>query len=313
MKTLLICGASGFIGKNILLKFSKKKKYKIFATYFKSKIEKIPNIKWIKVDLRNEQSVSKIIKNVDIVIQAAATTSGSKDIVNRPYIHVTDNALMNSIILRACHENKVEHFIFFSCTTMYPSTKKNLKEDQYDESKILKNYFGVAHTKLYIEKMCEFFANLKITKHTVIRHSNIYGPFDKFDLNKSHFFRATITKVMSSNSQINVWGEGKEKRDLLHVSDLVRFVELSLSKQKEFYKLYNCSYGKGYSVIDIVKKIILASNKKLKIKHDLTKPNLNINILVDSSKAKKELGWHPKVDIDKGIKKTIEWWKTNIR
>jgi GDP-L-fucose synthase len=313
MKTLLICGASGFIGKNLLINFSKKKKYNIIATYFKSKIDKIPNVKWIKVDLRDEQLVSKITKNVDIVIQAAATTSGSKDIVNQPHIHVTDNALMNSIILRACHKNKIEHFIFFSCTTMYPSTKKNLKEHQYKESKILKNYFGIAHTKLYIEKMCEFFANLKITKHTVIRHSNIYGPFDKFDLNKSHFFGATITKVMTSSNEINVWGEGMEKRDLLYISDLVRFVELSLLKQKEFFKLYNCSYEKAYSVLDIVKKIILASNKNLKIKHDLTKPNLNINILVDSSKAKKELGWYPKVNIDKGIKTTIEWWKANSR
>ena len=313
MKNIIIMGGTGFIGKNLVIHFSKNKKYKVIATYFKSPKYKCSNVRWIKADLRNPKIVNKILKNIDIVIQAAATTSGSNDIINNPYLHITDNAVMNSLILRSCFENKIKHFIFFSCTTMYPSSKKPLKEYQFTYDGILKNYYGVAHTKLYIENMCKFFSSLNITKHTVIRHSNIYGPFDKFDLKKSHFFGASMTKVLTSQKNITLWGKGNEKRDLLYIDDLINFINLAINSQKNSYKLYNCSYGKSYSVKEVIKKIIKASGKKLDIRNDLTRPNLNINILVDSSKAINELGWTPKITLEQGIVKTIDWWKKNIK
>ena len=63
---------------------------------------------------------------------------------------------------------------------------------------IKSTYFGAGHTKVYLEKMCEFYARFGKTKHTVIRHSNIYGPYDKFDLEKSHVFGATVAKIFNS-------------------------------------------------------------------------------------------------------------------
>ena len=121
MKKILICGATGFIGKNITIGLSKNKNYEIHAVRFKRPAYKTSkNVKWHKVDLRNSSSVDKLIKGMDIVIQAAATTSGSKDIVSKPYIHVTDNAVINSYMFRSAYANKVKHFIFPSCTVMYP-------------------------------------------------------------------------------------------------------------------------------------------------------------------------------------------------
>ena len=118
MKKILICGATGFIGKNVTLELSKNKHYEIHAVRFKRNAYKTSkNVIWHKADLRNPKSVNDITKNIDIVIQLAATTSGSKDIVSMPYVHVTDNAIMNSYILRSCFENKVKHFIFTSCTS----------------------------------------------------------------------------------------------------------------------------------------------------------------------------------------------------
>ena len=104
---------------------------------------------------------------------------------------------MNSYLLRAIYENKVKHFIFTSCTVMYKNSKKNLSEDEVDEKKIFSNYYGVATTKLYIEKMCKFYSNISKTKFSIIRHSNIYGPNDKFDLNKGHFIGSSIVKVFN--------------------------------------------------------------------------------------------------------------------
>ena len=160
---ILICGATGFIGRNLLEKLIKNKKNKIFAVYnLKAKINyPKSSIKWIKCDLRNEKTVNKLTKGMDIVIQGAATTTGSKDVINQPFVHVTDNAVMNAYLFRSCYLNKVKQCIFFSCTTMYKSSKKPLKEGDFNPLKDIEpKYFGVATTKVYNEKMCEFFASL---------------------------------------------------------------------------------------------------------------------------------------------------------
>jgi len=314
-KNLLICGATGFIGRNILQKFIKEKKYNIFAIYNNKKpFRTHKSVKWIKYDLRSPDIINKITKDINIVIQAAATTTGSKDVINQPFLHVTDNAVMNAYLFRSCFLNKVEHVIFFSCTTMYKSSSKSLKETDFNPLKdIDPKYFGVATTKVYNEKMCEFYSTLGKTKYTAIRHSNIYGPYDKFDLERSHVFGATITKVMTAKKEIIVWGKGHEKRDLLYIDDLVNFVKLVILKQKNNYELLNCGAGYAISIKELVKKIILISNKKINIKYDITKPTIPTYLSVDCTKAKKLLGWKPTINLEKGIKKTLGWWKKNIR
>ena len=115
-----------------------------------------------------------------MVLQFAATTSGANDIVNRPYIHVTDNAVMNSLILRECYEQDIKHFVFPSCTVMYQPAEHAQKESDWNaQDEIFPTYFGVGNTKVYVEKMCEFFSRLGKTKHTVLRHSNMYDPHDR--------------------------------------------------------------------------------------------------------------------------------------
>jgi len=189
MKNILICGATGFIGRN-LLEYYSQKDYNITATYFKTPKnhldlmdqKKYKNVKWVKCDLRNPSDVKLVMKDIDIVLQFAATTSGANDIVNRPYIHVTDNAVMNSLILRECYEQKIKHIVFPSCTVMYQPADYAQKESDWNaQDEIYPTYFGVGNTKVYIEKMCEFFAGLGRTKHTVLRYSNRYGPHDKYD------------------------------------------------------------------------------------------------------------------------------------
>ena len=317
MKNILICGATGFIGRN-LLEFYNKKDYNITATYFKTESvisnQEYKNVKWVKCDLRNPDDVKFVMNGIDIVLQFAATTSGANDIVNRPYIHVTDNAVMNSLILRECYEQNVEHIIFPSCTVMYQPADYAQKETDWNaQDEIFPTYFGVGNTKVYIEKMCEFFSRLGKTKHTVLRHSNMYGPHDKYDLEKSHVFGATITKVMTNKDGILiVWGTGEGGRDLLHVDDLVNFVDLSINKQESSYELFNVGLGKATKIIDLIKKIIKHSGKELKIEHDLSKPTIPTSLFLDCSKAKKLLGWEPSIGIDDGIIKTIDWYKNNL-
>lgn len=311
MSRIVICGATGFIGRNLVEHFRKHEADEIIAVAHRRPAFEMPGVKWVQADLRDASAVNEVVKKADIVIQAAATTSGAKDITSRPFIHVTDNAVMNSLLLRAAYENAVRHFVFFSCTVMYPSSPTPVKEDGFD-AEISDKYFGVGWTKVYIEKMCEFYARLGRTKHTVIRHSNIYGPHDKFDLERSHVFGASVTKAMLAEGALTIWGTGEEKRDLLHVDDLMRFVTLALERQSSAFSLYNCGAGQSVSIRELVERIAGATGKKLALEHDLSKPTIPFDLTLDCTKARSELGWEPTVSLQEGIERTIAWWRQNV-
>ena len=311
-ETILICGSTGFIGKNLLEYYSKNNNFKIKATYHDTpKLDNYDNVDWVKCDLRNINDVKNVLNGVDIVLHFAATTSGVKDIINKPHIHVTDNVIMTSLLLKESYEKNIKQFIFPSCTIMYKSSKNPIKEIDFNSNdQISHQYFGAGNTKVYLEKMCEFYSKLGNTKYTVLRHSNVYGPHDKFELEKSHVFSATITKVLNSkDGTVTVWGTGEEGRDLLYIDDLINFIDLSLKKQTTKYELLNVGSGKLIKIKNLVEKIIYHSNTNLKMIFDLTKPTIPVSICLNNEKAKEMFDWIPKISIDEGIIKTLNWYK----
>lgn len=315
---ILILGATGFIGRNMVEFLLASEKYLVHATYHQKPpffIEgsefAFGGVQWYGCDLLDKNSVNWLFDLVspDIVIQAAATTSGSKDIVNNPAMHVTDNAVMNSYVMRAASEYGVKHFLFFSCSVMFSSGE--IREDSPID--INPRYFGVAHTKLYCEKLCEFYAGLPTsnTKFTVIRHSNIYGPHDKFDLHHSHVFGATLRKVMDAVDTVAVWGDGEEARDLLYVSDLCEFVAMAIKWQVKKFDRYHCGAGVAVKIKDIVEHIIQASGKNLAIVYDKDAPTIPTSLYLDWKKAEYGLTWCPRVSLLDGIALTMQWYKKN--
>ena len=313
MQKLLVLGASGFIGRNMAEHFSQLNGFKVYGTYFNSKPYSGGNIELTKVDLTRAEEVEEIIAGKDIVIQAAAVTSGVFDIVNNPHYHIADNAVINSLVFRAAYHHQVSHVINFSCSILYPSREGAWREEEYDPNfELHPKYFGGAWNKIYFEKIAQFYSGLGRNRHTVLRHSNNYGPYDKYDLQKSHVFGATITKVMEAEGQsVVVWGSGEEARDLLYVSDLCRAAQLAIEKQQNAFELYNIGAGETISVKDLTQKIIDHSLKKLTIEYDLTKPSIKTALSLDSGKALRELGWAPQISLDEGIKLTLNWYREN--
>jgi nucleoside-diphosphate-sugar epimerase len=109
---LLICGGTGFIGRNLLAYFGQSGQFEIAATWHRTRPQEGSSVRWIEADLTQAADVDRAVRGQDIMIHAAATTSGAKDILSKPYIHVTDNAVMSALLFRACLEHKVRHVIF---------------------------------------------------------------------------------------------------------------------------------------------------------------------------------------------------------
>lgn len=309
---LLILGATGFIGKNLTLFFSRQKGFEVTAARFTRDPLGIEGISEIDCDLRDPKSYGALdLGAFDAAIHCAATTSGAKDIVNSPWLHVTDNAVMNSYLFRAAAEQKLPHLIFLSCTVMYPSSTEPVKESGFNGD-ILDRYYGVGWTKVYSENMCRFFAGKSQTKFTVLRHSNIYGPHDKFLSEKSHVFAATIDKVMDPQAKnVVVWGDGSETRDWLHIDDLSEFLQKCLGQNSQF-ELANVGLGKAHSIKSMVEQVVTASGKNLPIEYDTSQPSIGNHLALDINHSKELFNWEPKISLESGIEKTLKWYKDNL-
>ncbi|MDP3921280.1 MAG: NAD-dependent epimerase/dehydratase family protein [Candidatus Omnitrophota bacterium] len=312
---VLVCGSTGFIGRSLVERFLGDTAFELFATY--RKVPPLINnqkgpVEFIHADLRNPEDAARAIQGKDIVIQAAATTSGANVIINKPYLHVTDNAVMNAHILRACYEAKIKHVVFLSCTTMYKEQDAPVKEEDFN-GEMIDKYFGVGWTKVYNEKMCEFYSRISPTKFTVIRHTNIYGPRDKFDLETAHVFGATMAKVMSAkDGKVVVWGDGSDERDFLYVEDLVNFMALAIENQEQPFELVNVGSGESISVTRLVEKIIEHSGRKLTIEYDHSKPSIGFKLKVSIDRAKDVFDWTPETSLDIGIERTLAWYRKHF-
>ena len=96
------------------------------------------------------------------------------------------------------------------------------------------------------------------------------------------------------------------------MSDLVDFIKLAIEKQNTPFGLFNVGFGSSIKVSDLVNKIVTFSGKNLIVKNDTSKPTIKTRVALDCGKAKRQFGWEPKVSLDEGILKTMDWHRSNI-
>jgi nucleoside-diphosphate-sugar epimerase len=311
MIRVVVLGATGFIGRNVAEAFAADPRYAVAAVRHRRPAWEHPRVGWIEVDLTEEAHVARALADADIVVHAAAATAGAAANVADPLALVVDNQVMNARIFAAAHRLGVKHVVWFSCSIMYASSGRPQRETDFAPAAPLHPaYRGAGTTKVYFERMAEWYAGLGATKFTALRHSNVYGPHDKYDLGRSHFFGATVTKVLTAqDGKIELRGSGAEGRDLLHVDDLVRAVRACVERQPGAFGLYNIGAGAAVPVGRVAERIVAASGRKLDIVRDPAKPSIPVTIALDCARARDELGWRPAVPLDAGIARTLEWWR----
>ncbi|QQG45449.1 MAG: NAD(P)-dependent oxidoreductase [Candidatus Sungiibacteriota bacterium] len=316
-RRVLICGASGFIGRNFFEALSQRDDLDVYGTFATDRGDLTLSPRLIAADLTRQEDVTRLLREkYDVLIMAAAITSGVKDIVSRPEIHVTDNAVMNSWVLRSAFDYCVPHVVFLSCAVVYQmNTGRILKEEDLDLNQgPYEKYFGGAWMKIFSEKQCEFFARLGRNKFTVVRHSNIYGPYDKFGSEGAHVTATVITRALETpeGRVFTLGGDGSEERDLLYVADLTRFLEMAIDKQSSAYEIFNVGLGETISVRALADKIIGLSGRMVRIHFDPAGPTIPTKLKLDISKAGEKLGWSPQISLDEGLQKTIQWYRDHI-
>ena len=145
---------------------------------------------------------------------------------------------------------------------------------------------------------------------------NLYGPYDNFQENYSHLLASIIRKVVTAkknqDKSIEVWGDGKPKREFLFVDDLANFIFNIIKKNYILPTFLNVGYGKDYSVKDFYKIVMSICNYKVKLHYDLTKPNGITRKLIDSSLAKNNYNYKVSTSLEDGIKETIKYYENTL-
>ena len=312
-KNILVTGGSGFIGSNILKKIHKLN-LNIFSTYYKNNnFHKFKNVKYIKTNLEIEKNCVSICKNIDLVIMCAANSSGANIIAKNPLIHLVPNIRMNLNMLDSAHKNNVKKFLFISSNTVYPFTNKPVLESDVNYS-IYEKYFIVGWMKLFSEIMCNMYST-KISKKMItiiLRPGNLYGPYDKFDTEKSKVIPALIKRFIEKSNPIDVWGDGKDIKDFLYIDDFVNGL-IRIVNNCNKHEIFNIASGRPTTINQIIKILKkLEGNKFTKINYILDKPTMIPLRLININKIKKKINFKQTTSLTIGLKKTILWYRKNI-
>lgn len=313
MQKILVTGGSGFIGTNYL-KSIEGKFTKIRSNYFQNdNFLKVNGVDYIKADLENVSDCKELCEDIDIVVMCAANTSGAAIIEKTPLVHLTPNIRMNLNMLEAAYECGVKKFVFISSNTVYPQVDYAVKEGDSKYS-FFEKYHVVGWMKKFTEEVCEIYSKKIKKKMTtiVVRPGNLYGPYDKFDIEKSKVIASLIRKVVEKQNPINVWGDGKDFKDFLYIDDFVEGLNKVVFDINKF-EVINLASGKGITIKEILNLIIkLEKAENLEVVYDKSKPTMIPKRLINISKAKELLNFNPKTDMEDGLHKTIKWFKENI-
>lgn len=302
-KTIIITGGLGFIGTNLIKKIKKNYKIIIIDNLSSNKKKYFSLSKDILLIKKNINQIIKFKKKKNIYALIHLAAYGSViDSIKNPHENFLNNAQGTLNVLEICKKLNIKKVIFASTGGAIMGNQKT----PVNENRLPRPISPYGASKLSAEAYCSAYANLYGISITVLRFSNIIGPY-------SWHKKGIITKYFKSilnNKPLIIYGNGSSTRDYLFVEDLCDGILTVLEKKLGLFDIFHLSSGRETSINLLIKKIkTITSLKKIKvIKKKLRKGEVNKNFSLNN-KAKKILKFKPKHNIDQSLKKTWHWFK----
>jgi CDP-glucose 4,6-dehydratase len=300
-KPVLITGINGFVGSHLATALEKKgaNVWGISRTKESKPV--------IKANIIDYSAIDAIIKEKKIAIcfhlaAESLVESGQDD----PYHTFKINILGTLNILESARKNNLERIIIASSSHVYGESPLPYKEEY--APKPSRPY---ETSKTSIDLIAQSYADTFNLPVLISRFSNIYGPGD---LSFNRLIPKTIKSVLA-NENPQMWGGGAI-RDYIYIEDVISgYIKLATipSSSIEKNRIFNFGTGHRLSVREVIEKIIKASDKDLKIeKIEDARASEIKKQYVSSAKARRILGWRPKTSMEKGLEKTMRWYKENM-
>lgn len=310
--SVLVTGGAGFIGSHLVDRLLKDGfNVTVLDDLSTGKLDNLAshkdeeNFHFIRGDIRDSDLVKRALKDVDAVFHEAALVSVSHS-VKDPILTNEVNVTGTLNLLKACLDSNVKRFIFSSSTAVYGDTKTlPIREDAVPQP--ISPY---AVSKLAAENYTRVFYEVYALETVCLRYFNVYGPRQEYGP-YSGVITIFINQLKQGKPPI-VYGDGEQTRDFVEVQDVVEANLLALKKKDAVGQIINIATGLPTTVNQLAKLLQeIMGRTELKPVHAKARlGDIRYNY-ADIGKARKILGYDPKVILKAGLTRLVEWWATH--
>jgi dTDP-glucose 4,6-dehydratase len=309
---LLVTGGLGFIASNFI-RYMLKKDHETKITNVDNLsvganpsnlkgISKDQRYRLIKGDITNSKVVSKVVKNADVIVNAAAETHVDRSIAN-PHLFLKSNTTGTFTILESVRRSNPDAKVIQVSTD---ETYGDLLEGSFTEDNRLRPSSPYAASKAAADLFALAYCRTYGLNVTITRCTNNFGPSQSLEkLIPKTIIRAHL------NLPIPVYGTGKQVRDWLYVIDHCEALSRVIGKGQSG-EIYNISAKNELPNLQVVESILDAMNKPNElIQFVEDRPGHDVRYSLDSTKIRSELGWYPRHSFSSALKETVEWYLQN--
>lgn len=312
---ILVTGCAGFIGSHLTERLLSEGKEVIgidnFDSYYEPAVKRRnianalqnPNFTLVEADIRDKKAMQKIFEENDIEqVAHLAACAGVRVSFEQPKLFFDVNVLGTLNLLELAVKGNTKQFIFASSSSVYGTNSVPFSEDQA----IMNVASPYGASKRSAEILCQVYAKNFSLATTCLRFFTVYGPRGRPDMAVYKF-----TDRIAKGLAIERYGKGDMQRDFTYIDDIIDGVMLALQNPFDF-EIINLGNNKPVELNTLIRLIEQNLGKKAKIiEKPVPKGDVPITY-ADISKAKRLLGWQPKVSIEEGIKRFVEWYKNTV-
>ena len=309
---ILVTGGAGFIGSHLVDRLLNKGfEVTVIDNLDTGRLENIAHhqdreeFQFIKGDIRDFNLVKETMKDIDAVFHEAALASVTLSVEN-PILTNDINVTGTLNLLKASSDLHVKRFIYASSAAVYGDTQPPQKREGMTPNPA--SPYGVS--KLAAENYVKLFHKVYGLETVSLRYFNVFGPRQRFDIQCAYGGAVTIfiNRLLRNMAPV-IYGDGEQTRDFVYIEDVVEANMLSLNSKSAVGEVFNIATGANVSVNQVANTIREIMNRKdLETIHTDPRPTDIRHGYADISKAKRILGFRPKVYLKEGLVKLVDWY-----
>ncbi len=309
-KRILITGAAGFIGSNLIRRLLQDGRYCVIGLdnfdAFYSRTEKEKNIspfaedknfRFYEGDIRNNADLDAL-DDIDVIVHLAAK-AGVRPSIKDPILCQEVNVGGTQNLLEFARRRNITQFVFASSSSVY-GINKHVPWSEDDKLMPISPY---ASTKLSCEMLGHVYSHLYGIRFLALRFFTVYGPGQRPDLAIHKFFKSII-----NGQSIPVFGDGSTSRDYTYVEDTVKGIEAAISYESSDFEIINLGNHRTITLSDLIAAIEDCCGKKAVIDRLPEQPGDVPQTYANIAKAQKLLKYHPSTDLKTGLNNFYSWY-----
>ncbi len=270
-----------------------------------------------ELDLTDQRAVREFFESErpDVVVLAAAKVGGINANQSEPAEFAYQNMQIQCNVIKCCHDYKVKKLLFLGSTCIYPRmAPQPIPEDALLTGPLEITNEAYAIAKISGLKMCSYYKQQYGDDFISCMPTNLYGPYDNYELSGSHVMPAMIRKFheakVKNAPSVELWGSGTPLREFLYSDDMADACVFLLEHYQGITHV-NIGTGKEITIRELAELVKKTVGYEGEIVWNKDMPDGTPRKLTDVTKLH-ELGWTHKIELDEGVKLAYEWFKDNI-